>query len=116
MEQFKQVSLTWFRAAAASAVALYLAGQTDLKVLATAALTGFLGPVLKWLDPSASEFGRGSKQSQNALLRASEAVLSHFDPLPKVTTQGWGSFFVPPRSRIGVIQFSGGKPWGRNFR
>lgn len=61
MEQFKQVSLTWFRAAAAAAVALYLAGETSLKVLATAALAGFLGPVLKWLDPSANQFGRGSE-------------------------------------------------------
>jgi hypothetical protein len=61
MEQFKQVSLTWFRAAASAAVALYLAGETNLKVLGTAALAGFLGPVLKWLDPSAAEFGRGSK-------------------------------------------------------
>jgi len=26
-----------------------------------AALTGFAGPLLKWLDPSATEFGRGSK-------------------------------------------------------
>jgi hypothetical protein len=61
MEQFKQVSLTWFRAAASAAVALYLAGETNLKVLGTAALAGFLGPVLKWLDPSATEFGRGAK-------------------------------------------------------
>lgn len=61
MEQFKQVSLTWFRAAAAAAVALYLAGETNLKVLGTAALAGFLGPVLKWLDASAPEFGRGAK-------------------------------------------------------
>jgi hypothetical protein len=61
MEQFKQVSLTWFRAAAAAAIALYLAGETNLKVLATAALAGLLGPVLKWLDPSATEFGRGSE-------------------------------------------------------
>ena len=62
MEALKQVSLTWFRAAAAAAIALYLAGETDLKVLGTAALAGFLGPVLKWIDPSASEFGRGKKQ------------------------------------------------------
>jgi len=61
MEQFKQVSLTWFRAAAAAAIALYLAGETNLKVLATAALAGLLGPVLKWLDPSASQFGRGAE-------------------------------------------------------
>jgi hypothetical protein len=61
MEQFKQVSLTWFRAAAAAAIALYLAGETNLKVLGTAALAGLLGPVLKWLDPSASQFGRGAE-------------------------------------------------------
>jgi hypothetical protein len=57
-EQLKQVSLTWFRAAASAAIALYLAGETDVKVLGTAALAGFLGPVLKWLDPSSKEFGR----------------------------------------------------------
>ena len=61
MEQFKQLGLTWFRAAAASAVALYLAGETDLKTLAMAAMAGLAGPLLKWLDPSATEFGRGSK-------------------------------------------------------
>ena len=60
MEQLKQVALSWFRAAASAAIALYLAGETDVKVLGTAALAGFLGPVLKWLDPSATEFGRGS--------------------------------------------------------
>jgi hypothetical protein len=61
MEQLKQISLTWFRAAAAAAIALYLAGETDVKVLGTAALAGFLGPVLKWLDPSAPEFGHKKK-------------------------------------------------------
>ena len=60
MEQLKQVGLSWFRAAASAAIALYLAGETNLKVLGTAALAGFLGPVLKWLDKSAPEFGRGS--------------------------------------------------------
>jgi hypothetical protein len=58
METLKQVSLTWFRAAASAAIALYLAGETNLKTLGMAALAGFLGPVLKWLDPSATEFGR----------------------------------------------------------
>jgi uncharacterized membrane protein YjjB (DUF3815 family) len=57
-EQLKQVSLTWFRAAAAAAIALFLAGETDPKTLGLAALTGCLGPMLKWLDPSAKEFGR----------------------------------------------------------
>ena len=61
MEQFKQLSLTWFRAAASAAIALYLAGETDLKTLGAAALAGLAGPLLKWLDPLATEFGRGSK-------------------------------------------------------
>jgi len=61
MEQFKQVTLSWFRAAAAAAIALYLAGETDLKTLGMAALAGAAGPILKWLDSSAVDFGRGSK-------------------------------------------------------
>jgi len=59
--QLKQVVLSWFRAAAAAAVALYVSGITDPKQLGAAALAGFAGPVLKWLDPSATDFGRGSK-------------------------------------------------------
>jgi hypothetical protein len=50
MEQFKQVSLTWFRAAAAAAIALYLAGETNLKVLGTAAL--------RWLPRSSTQVAR----------------------------------------------------------
>jgi hypothetical protein len=60
MEHIKASRSYLVRAAAAAAIALYLAGETDLKVLGTAALAGFLGPVLKWLDTSAPEFGRGS--------------------------------------------------------
>ena len=61
MEQFKQITLSWFRAAAAAAIALYLAGETDLKTLGMAALAGAAGPILKWLDSSAVDIGRGSK-------------------------------------------------------
>ena len=60
-KKFKAVALTWFRAAASAAVALYLAGETDPEKLGTAALAGFLGPVLKWLDPNSPEFGRKKK-------------------------------------------------------
>ena len=60
MDKFKQMSLTWFRAAASAGIALYLTGVTDPKKLGAAVLAGFLGPVLKWLDPSAKEFGRGA--------------------------------------------------------
>jgi hypothetical protein len=54
----KQMFLSWVRAAAASAGALYMSGQQDPKVLGYALLSGFIGPVLKWLDTSAPEFGR----------------------------------------------------------
>lgn len=56
-EIIKQLSLSWFRAAAAAAVALYISGETDPKKLSAAFAAGFLGPALKWLDPSAKDFG-----------------------------------------------------------
>lgn len=59
--KFKAVSVTWFRAAASAAIALYLAGESDPKKLGAAALAGFAGPLLKWLDPNAKEFGRGAE-------------------------------------------------------
>jgi hypothetical protein len=56
-EKAKQIALSYLRAAAASAVALYAAGQHDPKVLATAFVAGLVGPVMKALDKSAPEFG-----------------------------------------------------------
>ena len=61
MEQFKQLALSWFRAAAAAVLVVYMTGETSHKTLAAAGLAGVAGPLLKWLDPSATEFGRGSK-------------------------------------------------------
>lgn len=58
----KAMVATWARASIASAVALYLAGETDPKKLATAALAGFCAPLLKWLDPKEKQFGVGSKK------------------------------------------------------
>ena len=56
-EKLKQIGLSYVRAAAASAVALYTAGQHDPKVLATAFIAGLVGPALKALDKSAPQFG-----------------------------------------------------------
>jgi hypothetical protein len=61
VKKLKQIGLSYVRAAAAAAVALYTAGQHDPKVLATAFVAGLVGPVMKALDKSASEFGKGSK-------------------------------------------------------
>jgi hypothetical protein len=56
--KIKAIALSYARAAAASVVALYTAGQHDPKTLALAFVSGLVGPVLKALDSSAPEFGR----------------------------------------------------------
>ena len=52
---------SYARAAVAAVIALYLAGETNPKTLALAALTGVAGPLLKALDSSDSAYGRGSE-------------------------------------------------------
>jgi hypothetical protein len=56
--KLKAIAATYLRAAVASVIALYLAGVTDPKALASAALAAVAGPVLKALDPDAKEFGK----------------------------------------------------------
>ncbi len=58
--KLKAIASTYARAAVAAVLALYLSGNTDIKALATAALAAVAGPLLKALDSSATEFGRGS--------------------------------------------------------
>lgn len=56
-----QVLHSYLRAAVAAALAMYLAGETDPKKLAYAALAAVAAPAMKALDKSAKEFGLGSK-------------------------------------------------------
>ena len=56
-DKLKAIAATYLRAAVASVIALYLAGVTDPKALLSAALAAVAGPVLKALDPNATEFG-----------------------------------------------------------
>ena len=60
-EKMKSMLATYLRAGVASVIALYLAGVTDPKALATAGIAAVAGPLLKALDPKAAEFGRGAK-------------------------------------------------------
>lgn len=60
-DQLKAIALSYGRAAAAAVAALYMAGVTDPRTLANAFIAALLGPVLKALDPKASEFGVGKK-------------------------------------------------------
>lgn len=56
--KLKQIGLTYFRAAVAAVLALYLAGVTDPKALLSAAAAAVAAPLLKAIDPSAKEFGK----------------------------------------------------------
>lgn len=57
-KKLEAIVATYLRAAAASVIALYLAGVTEPKALASAALAAVAGPILKALDPNAKEFGK----------------------------------------------------------
>ena len=59
--KMKSMLATYLRAGVASVIALYLAGVTDPKALATAGIAAIAGPLLKALDPKATECGRGAK-------------------------------------------------------
>jgi len=49
--------LSYLRAAASCAAALYMSGITDPKTLANAFIAGLLGPLLRAMNPSDSTFG-----------------------------------------------------------
>lgn len=59
--KLKAIAATYLRAGIASVIALYLAGVTDPKALASAGIAAIAGPLLKALDPNSTEFGKGSK-------------------------------------------------------
>lgn len=61
-EQALSVAQSWLRASAASALALYLSGITDPKVLANAFIAGLVAPLVKALQPNEKEFGITSKK------------------------------------------------------
>jgi hypothetical protein len=59
-KKLEAIASTYLRAAIASVIALYLAGVTDPKALLSAAVAAVAGPLLKALDPKATEFGKKS--------------------------------------------------------
>jgi len=60
-KQLQAIASTYLRAAIASVIALYLAGVTDPKALLSAGVAAVAGPLLKALDPKATEFGKNAK-------------------------------------------------------
>jgi hypothetical protein len=51
-------------AAFSAGLAAYLAGTTDAKAIATAAVVGVLGPILGALDPKNTKYGVGCKKTE----------------------------------------------------
>jgi hypothetical protein len=60
--KIQAIVMTYFRAGAAAVLALYLANPNQpLKNYLFAGVAAVAGPVLKALDPKATEFGKGSE-------------------------------------------------------
>ncbi len=60
--KIQAIVMTYLRAGAAAVLALYLANPNQpLKNYLFAGLAAVAGPVLKALDPKATEFGKGSE-------------------------------------------------------
>ena len=57
----KSAGATWLRASAAAVAALYMAGITDPKTLASAYVAGLLGPAAKFVNPKDPSYGFGKK-------------------------------------------------------
>ena len=60
-EQAIAAGLSYLRAAASCAAALYMSGISDPKTLANAFIAGLIGPLLKAVDPKDATYGIKSK-------------------------------------------------------
>jgi len=61
MNQAKLMTASWARSFLAAAVAVYMAGVTDPKAIASAGLAAVLPVVLRALNPNDSSFGLKGK-------------------------------------------------------
>lgn len=60
MEQVKALLASWLRSFLAAGLAVYMAGVTDPKAIATAGVAAVAPVILRWLNPKDSAFGRSS--------------------------------------------------------
>jgi hypothetical protein len=61
MNQAKLMAASWARSFLAAAIAVYMAGVTDPKAIASAGLAAVLPVVLRALNPNDSSFGLKGK-------------------------------------------------------
>ena len=57
MDKAKALAASWGRSFIASCIAVYMAGITDPKAIASAGLAAVLPVILRWLNPNDSSFG-----------------------------------------------------------
>jgi hypothetical protein len=61
-KKLEAIIMTYLRAGAAAVAALYLADPNrPIKEYLAAGIAAVAGPILKAIDPKATEFGRGAK-------------------------------------------------------
>lgn len=61
-KKLEAIAMTYLRAGAAAVAALYLADPNrPIKEYLAAGIAAVAGPILKAIDPKATEFGRGAK-------------------------------------------------------
>jgi hypothetical protein len=61
-KKIEAIAMTYLRAGAAAVAALYLADPNrPIKEYLAAGIAAIAGPLLKAIDPRATEFGRGTK-------------------------------------------------------
>ncbi len=60
-EKDKAILGSYTRSFLTGALTLYMAGETDPRKLLAAGVAAILPPLLRWLNPNDTAFGRGSK-------------------------------------------------------
>lgn len=58
MDQAKALLASWARSFLAACLAVYLAGVTDPKAIASAGVAALAPVILRWLNPADAAFGR----------------------------------------------------------
>jgi hypothetical protein len=57
MTNIKAMAASWARSFLAASVAVYMAGVTDPKAIASAGLAAVLPVIVRWLNPNDTSFG-----------------------------------------------------------
>ena len=57
MKEIKETAASWARSFLAAALAMYMAGITDLKTLAMGGVAAIAPVALRWLNPKDAAFG-----------------------------------------------------------